>query len=1147
MCAEIGVGVSCGDGGHDDTDDGSVKRPSGVRWARDEGDCDVKGKASPILILFRSREDAKSAAESAEFESFRCIVSGGDDGASGEDPNHARNEDDTSYNISSRNITSEYANTLKVLPPISSTTALTEPSTEIQLTLPLHRADLIPAFERILSSYDGFVGLRHLDRGDLDGEGSSGGSGGEETTNTGNSGAEMNSGSCSVFVGTFNDSALAAKALRDLTMFTDVGVRYYSADRSALAEKAGTSTSSSIHSISSSSATVVSEKSWGDVAKTGIVVSKTPTAPTVGLLPSTNAAAANAAFVNSMRVRTIYVTSLGSKDKADIYAFCKTLPGFYRVQFGQTNFRVVLTDPDAALKAMAVIQNTFKLMKATFARKEPEVKRIEELGEASRVLWTSTLYWSEGEFRKHVRNYEGFERVVFDAAHSWVHFRDVDCARKALEDLNSTTNLYSVFSKKYDRDGSAVVGLNGNLNAQQSQQNLQNLHQQHNSKVLLSPMTSHSSDNTASIGWTHVPPQRSLAHGSNASVSLTGHLSLFPSSQMASSSLRPLVSSSMPVLQQPCNLSFPQQQPNLIPLPPSLRRAGSHGSLAYPTSSMNTMLLPPLAPQFTPSHAPSQVTTPPSTKSISIMDKASVDNMGSSVSPTLSVATDLVTVKNTEGASMLGGQDQDVIRDDIVPSNVVVIKGAQISSFDDLSRVFQNAKGYDCHLVDWKECNEKDACAEGVEPSASATLFVLFLDVDSARTFYDNLHIKEVLGRGVGDVVYSFAEGKNVPDVWKDSLVFARGIGVTSSYAAATGTPSDAGNDVGFFSPMTWPSTYGNLFNSRLLPPLSTNVSAVPSDPWGRPPTVPVGSVVSGIGGVGGVGVSGNIGGSNVGVWGSPWSNGSSMGTPPSGGSVVSVSAPSSASKGWSASPFAPATGPTCSPPLLTPQQQQQQQHQQQRAAKSCPAIGSAMFVDTSSQVPSSSSPNMLRRNNSVDDIREVGVSSISNDMNNADDKWFDRSLSAFGSMDTAAPPKSPSPVNFPYSADILGQGLMGFDPHASVFVPSWAVGDDDKLCQSDGSAMTGAARAAEPCVLMRGSSGSWREKEANFLVAGLVEKARKLGQLLEVDVGDEIGEGIRGFCGLLESWMDRVEMALVAKKPDITTGDSIVETNGSG
>ncbi|RKO92868.1 hypothetical protein BDK51DRAFT_44839, partial [Blyttiomyces helicus] len=151
--------------------------------------------------------------------------------------------------------------------------------------------------------------------------------------------------------------------------------------------------------------------------------------------------------------RTIYVTSLGTKDKADIKQVVVKMPGFVRVQFGQTNFRVVLRDPAHAQIAMERMRNAVRSWKMSYARKEPETKRIEELGEPSKTLWTSTLYWTEAELRKYLSQYRGYERLDFDSAHSWVHFRDLECAHAALTDMNTTTNLYSVYSsKKFDRE-----------------------------------------------------------------------------------------------------------------------------------------------------------------------------------------------------------------------------------------------------------------------------------------------------------------------------------------------------------------------------------------------------------------------------------------------------------------------------------------------------------------------------------------------------------------------------------------------------------------------------------------------------------------------------------------------------------------------
>ncbi|KAI8801976.1 hypothetical protein BJ742DRAFT_778847 [Cladochytrium replicatum] len=176
------------------------------------------------------------------------------------------------------------------------------------------------------------------------------------------------------------------------------------------------------------------------------------------------------------KAKTIYVTNLGSKDKADIISWVQNLPGFIRCQFGQANFRVVMDSADSAREAVNRIRFLSRSMKATYARKHPETKHIEELGEPSKVLWTSTLYWNEGEFTKFLKTQEGFERLVYDSAHSWVHFKDVESARKALMFLNGYTNLYSVFSsKKFDggRGASAPV-----VDELQQQQQLQLIQQQ---------------------------------------------------------------------------------------------------------------------------------------------------------------------------------------------------------------------------------------------------------------------------------------------------------------------------------------------------------------------------------------------------------------------------------------------------------------------------------------------------------------------------------------------------------------------------------------------------------------------------------------------------------------------------------------------
>ncbi|KAJ3088236.1 hypothetical protein HK102_009211, partial [Quaeritorhiza haematococci] len=177
--------------------------------------------------------------------------------------------------------------------------------------------------------------------------------------------------------------------------------------------------------------------------------------------------------------RTVYVSNLGAKDKvsielvgssgmADVYAAISKLPGFIRVQFGLSNFRVVLSDPDHAREAMGKIRFISRSWKATYARKEPEEKKIEEVGEASKVLWTSTLYWNESELTKFMKTFDGFDRLIYDSAHSWLYFDDQRSANRALEILNRTTNLYSVFSAKKFIDkaeAAAAAAASGGNNA----------------------------------------------------------------------------------------------------------------------------------------------------------------------------------------------------------------------------------------------------------------------------------------------------------------------------------------------------------------------------------------------------------------------------------------------------------------------------------------------------------------------------------------------------------------------------------------------------------------------------------------------------------------------------------------------------------
>ncbi|KAJ3051045.1 hypothetical protein HK097_007988 [Rhizophlyctis rosea] len=159
---------------------------------------------------------------------------------------------------------------------------------------------------------------------------------------------------------------------------------------------------------------------------------------------------ANRSDASMLGSRTIYVGNVSEMEKPAAKKFASSFPGFLRIHFGQTNFRLMFDTHTHAREAMAKMRENHVDWKTSFARKEVEEKIIETVGDESNVIWISTLYWAEGSlFTLFTTHYPGFDHLDYQAAHSWVHFKDVQSAKKALEDLNSRTNLYAVFSSKY--------------------------------------------------------------------------------------------------------------------------------------------------------------------------------------------------------------------------------------------------------------------------------------------------------------------------------------------------------------------------------------------------------------------------------------------------------------------------------------------------------------------------------------------------------------------------------------------------------------------------------------------------------------------------------------------------------------------------
>ena len=102
------------------------------------------------------------------------------------------------------------------------------------------------------------------------------------------------------------------------------------------------------------------------------------------------------------------------------------------------------------------------------------------------ILYISVFpYFTEPELTRIFRGYEGFDSVRFFSGHCLVRFSAIELARKALEDLNSSTNLFANYSTKGAKGGgrfstmsngssshnNSSNSLNDNIGNSNSQQN----------------------------------------------------------------------------------------------------------------------------------------------------------------------------------------------------------------------------------------------------------------------------------------------------------------------------------------------------------------------------------------------------------------------------------------------------------------------------------------------------------------------------------------------------------------------------------------------------------------------------------------------------------------------------------------------------
>ncbi|KAJ3323098.1 hypothetical protein HDU76_013726 [Blyttiomyces sp. JEL0837] len=794
--------------------------------------------------------------------------------------------------------------------------------------------------------------------------------------------------------------------------------------------------------------------------------------------------------LNMNRGRTIYVTSLGSKDKADIKAFCKTLPGFVRVQFGQTNFRVVLSDPDKALEAMAIIQSTHRTMKATFARKEPEEKKIEELGEPSKVLWTSTLYWSESEFRKYLLgSYDGFEKLVFDAAHSWVHFRDVECARRALEDMNSSTNLYSVFSKKYEKDGSVVqgqtpgqgqgqtpgsvvatatsgggnVGISSSAPVSPNQGSLSGVVPRlttSKSSVNLTSVTRGSaglwdgagfdvkgftSGGSGKLGLQQQQQQQQQGQGQgmpvlNAAFAKSGKLGMLggmppvpgPGGVMPqpSSSSNSGAGSSLPmdVLN---NMIAPAAGPHSrARLPANLRRMASHAGFVSANSTSNSG-----SGVSSPPYGGSIPVSPPSSMDPnSAFMKRPVDLMESIVGVGIPSGP-VMKVESSVGAEHFPTRRSEIKRPKQIRSNVVMVRNASLLDEDGLRGVFVGVRGYLEHLVvDGKSVN-------GGSGGGGLGGLVIFgevpeeweRDVEGEEGGTGKSLLEVVVEEEDVSVVAVAASG-SVPGMTRSASH-----SVLSPKSSSSSVGSAASGPWGPLSPSEDPFS-GGFFGPMPAPPAMAQSASV--DPWSRPPGAGAGAAGSNATGT-------SSGGSNT--WG------------PSSGAAVAASMNSSNnaagsggnSNSWIDSMWSATSG---------------------SASAADWSIGGVVKKGSGILGPIGSLSGNMRRERSYDSFRSEptprwndetdDVSSLNMPLRGAaSSSSLVAGLEGGSKHDTLNPASSSSSLKSLYQSrnestvslvdDItaLGPALSRFDPNVSAFVPSWAIHDEfDDFAEKEGT-----------------------------------------------------------------------------------------------
>jgi len=153
---------------------------------------------------------------------------------------------------------------------------------------------------------------------------------------------------------------------------------------------------------------------------------------------------------------TIHVTGIPqSLDRADLKAMFSKFEGFVRICFHSDYIFVSFTEVAYAGKAIEIIHNTTDML-ASYAKFGATPINSPSISvQPNPILYIRCSHmisifphFTEQELLKIFKSYEGFDSARFFSSHCLVRYRDVECAKRVLEDLNATTNLFANYSTK---------------------------------------------------------------------------------------------------------------------------------------------------------------------------------------------------------------------------------------------------------------------------------------------------------------------------------------------------------------------------------------------------------------------------------------------------------------------------------------------------------------------------------------------------------------------------------------------------------------------------------------------------------------------------------------------------------------------------